>query len=74
MTIATIYDPSDRDLTEAAKLITKALNAKRKAGQLTWAERLSVCRELLSAPNFREPLVSEMSERLHQEREFRVHG
>ena len=73
MTTSTLYDPSDRDLTEAAKLITKALNAKRKAGQLTWAERLSVCRELLSAPNFREPVVPSMSERIYQERELRVH-
>lgn len=73
MTISTIYDPSDRDLTQAAKLITKALNAKREAGQLTWAEKLSCARELLSAPHFRESVVPSMSERIYQERELRVH-
>ena len=74
MTIATIYDPSDRDLTQAAKFITKALHAKREAGEITWVERLSIARELLSAPNFREPVVSSMSERIYQERELRVHN
>ena len=73
MTIATIYDPSDRDLTQAAKFIAKAINAKREAGEITWAERLSIAIDLLSAPNFREPVVPSMSERIYQERELRVH-
>ena len=74
MTIATIYDPSDRDLTQAAKFIAKAIDAKRQAGQLTWAERLSCALDLLSAPHFREPVVSSLSERIYQEREIRLHG
>ena len=73
MTIATIYDPSDRDLTQAAKFIAKAIDAKRQAGEITWAERLSIAIDLLSAPHFREPVVSSMPERLHQERKLRVH-
>ena len=73
MTTSTLSDPSDRDLTQAAKFITKALNAKREAGEITWAERLSIAIELLAAPNLREPLVSSMSERIYQERELRVH-
>ena len=44
---------TDHDLTQAAKFITKALHAKRKAGEITWAERLSISRDLLSAPNIR---------------------
>ena len=73
MTTSTLYDPTDRDLTQAAKFIAKALNAKREAGEITWAERLSIAIELLAAPNLREPLVSSMPERIHQERELRVH-
>ena len=73
MTTSTLYDPSDRDLTQAAKFIAKALNAKREAGEITWAERLSIAIELLAAPNLREPLVPSMSERIYQERELRVH-
>ena len=74
MTIATIYDPSDRDLTQAAKFIAKAIDAKRQAGEITWAERLSIAIDLLSAPHFREPLVPEVSGRLHQKRELRVYN
>ena len=44
---------TDHDLTQAAKFITKAFIAKRQAGENTWAERLSIARELLSAPNIR---------------------
>ena len=73
MTIATIYDPSDRDLTQAAKFIAKAIDAKRQAGEITWAERLSIAIDLLSAPHFREPVVPSLSKRIYQERELRVH-
>ena len=76
MTTATIYDPSDRDLTPIAKLLTEAMAVRLKAGEIVRAERLSICRDLLSAPHFREPVVSSLSERIHQnqKREIRVHG
>lgn len=74
MTTSTLCDPTDRVLTQIAKLLTQAMHAKSAAGEILMAERLSVCRELLSAPNFREPVVSEMSERIYQEREQRELG
>ena len=56
MTIST-FDPGNRDLTQAAKYISRAMQDMRESGQNTWAERLSIAIDLLSAPNFREPVL-----------------
>ena len=62
---ASTYDPSNRDLTQAAKYISRAMHDMRDAGQNTWAERLSIAIDLLAAPNFREPVLPEVSVRVH---------
>lgn len=62
---ASTYDPSNRDLTQAAKYISRAMHDMRDAGQNTWAERLSIAIDLLAAPNFREPVLPEVSARVH---------
>ena len=66
MTLATTYDPANRDLTQAAKFINRAMHDLKEQGETTWAERLSIAIDLLSAPNFREPVLPSLPKRIHQ--------
>ena len=67
MTTSTQSNSTDHVITEIAKLLTQAMHEKCKSGEYLMAERLSVCRDLLAAPNLREPLVSPVAEGLHHE-------
>jgi len=49
---ASTFDPTDRDLTQAAKYINRALQRYREEGRFTRAERLWVAIEMLGAPTF----------------------
>ena len=64
MTTST-FDPANRDLTQAAKYISRAMHDMRQSGQNTWAERLSIAIELLAAPNFREPVLPDVERHVY---------
>mgnify|MGYP001396578609 CR=1 FL=1 len=68
MTSSVHSDSTDRVLTQIAKLLTQAMHAKSAAGEILAAERLSVCRDLLGAPNLREPVLPVIPQRVHQKR------
>ena len=62
---ASKLNPADHELTQAAKYIHKALHIKRNEGDLSWAERLSIAMDLLSAPNLQEPVLPAVPSRVH---------
>lgn len=49
---ASTFDPTDRDLTAAARYINRALQRSREQGKFTRAERLLLAIEMLGAPAF----------------------
>lgn len=54
---ASTFDPTNRDLTQAAKYINRAMQSMRDNGQNAWAERLSIAIECLASPNFSDPVL-----------------
>ncbi len=56
---------ADHELSQAAKLINNARNIMREQGNLPWAERLSIAIDLLSAPNFQEPVLPAVPPRVY---------
>ena len=62
---ATPTNLADHELTLAAKAINKALQIKRNEGNFSWAERLSIAIDLLSAPNFSEPVLPAVPARVY---------
>ena len=67
MTTSIENSSTDHVITEIAKLLTQAMHEKCKSGEYLMAERLSVCRDLLAAPNLREPMVPTVAKGIHQE-------
>ena len=62
---ASLSNPADHELTQAAKFINKALHIKRCEGDLSWAERLSIAMDLLAAPNLQEPVLPAVPSRVY---------
>ena len=62
---ASLSNPADYELTQAAKFINKALHIKRCEGDLSWAERLSIAMDLLAAPNLQEPVLPAVPSRVY---------
>ena len=58
---ASTFDPSNRDLTQAAKYINRAMQSMRDNGQNAWAERLSIAIDCLASPNVSEPVLPHVS-------------
>ena len=46
------FDPTDRALTQAARLINREMQACRDAGRYTRAERLRIAIDMLGEPAF----------------------
>ena len=67
MTTSIENSSTDHVITEIAKLLTQAMHEKYESGEYLMAERLSVCRDLLAAPNLREPMVPTVAKGIHQE-------
>lgn len=48
----TLYKTCDRDLTQAAKLINRAMQIQREEGRYSRAERLRIALDMLGEPAF----------------------
>ena len=61
----THFDPTNRDLSQAAKYINKAMHSKCEEGDYVWANQLSKCIDLLAAPDLREPVLPDVPKRVY---------
>ena len=66
MTVSAFHDPTDRDLTQAARYINRALQRSRAQGKFTRAERLLLAIEMLGAPAFADEAPSLVPKGVHR--------